>query len=172
MKLPDKASVATEHADRTHFFQDILSIQKPSRDMHITALKTLTALGNPNKEDTFREMINISAFGLIPASAKKDLTACKCFPVRLPSGEIQWMSCNSEFGVVDRSEYGRIFKDHASLLDFSIEEVHDASIFLIGMGLEGRYMSKLVQETTEVRDGLFNDHLTRGFRRKAYALCR
>ena len=82
------------------------------------------------------------------------------------------MSSNgSEFAIVDRPEYRNLFRE-IKVLDFSMEEVRDHRPFLHAIGLRGKFMSELVQETKMVDGGLDGAKLTKSFRSKAHALLR
>jgi hypothetical protein len=139
--------------------------------MHILALQK-RALENPEKESILREMKNICALNPSADVLQTKLSDCKFLPVRRSSGEIEWMASTSDFAVVDRREYRDIFRNKIDMLDLSLEEVHSLNLFLNCLGLEGRYMSRVVEEETMVRDGQPNDQLTNDLRRKAYAICR
>lgn len=138
--------------------------------MHISSLKQ-KVLENRDKQDIIQDMKNISGFEPKPESLK-ELYSCKCLPVKLPSGEVRWLDKSGEFLIQDRREYGEIFRNKASFLDFTLEEAHSLKLLLVGMGLEKRYTSNAVRETTAVQDGSFNPCLTKDLRRKAYAICR
>lgn len=118
-----------------------------------------------------QEMLNICAFNPIPKSLE-ELSACKCLPVKLRSGAIDWQDRSGQFAIIDRREYGELFSGRVNFLDFTLEEVHSLRSLLVGLGLEDRYTSKTVQETTTVRGGLASERLSKDLRRKAYAICR
>jgi hypothetical protein len=139
--------------------------------MHVLALKEKT-LANPSKQDALDEMLNICALSPTPKALEK-LYGCKCLPVKLASGEIRWMDRSGDFAIVDRREYGELFKDRINVLDFSLEEVHNLNPFLSGLGLAERYMSQSVWETTTTpSDGTIRERLTNDLRKKAYAIFR
>ncbi|KAF5878202.1 uncharacterized protein Bfra_000367 [Botrytis fragariae] len=170
IQLPEKISIATEYKNQRTFFRNVLGVEKPNLEMHIIALQK-RALENPDKEGILRELRNICA--LNPTVALRDkLSKCKCFPVYRPSQEVEWMDSTDSFAIVDRKEHGNVFKNKINVLDFSLEEVHSISQFLVELGLEGRFTSRAVKEDTKIEDRLLNDALTKDLRRKAYAICR
>ena len=94
------------------------------------------------------------------------------FQVRKLFGEVEWLSCSGAFAVVDRIDYGNLFRDKIATLDFSLEDVHSLKVFLQGLKLEQKYLSNAVSEETRVEGGVFNAELTDDLRRKAYAIAR
>jgi hypothetical protein len=138
--------------------------------MHIRSLKQ-KARENPNKRDIMQEMLNICAFNPT-AESLEDLSRCKCLPVKLSSGPVDWQDHTGDFAIVDRREYGDLFAGKVNFLDFSLEELHSLKLLLVGLGLRERYTSKAAKETTTVRGGSVSQHLTNDLRKKAYAVCR
>jgi hypothetical protein len=170
IQIPGKVSVATMYKGHSNFFQDVLQIKKPDLAMHIKALKQRAA-ETPDRAAIMREMVNICA--LDPAAGALDtLSECKCLPVKRTSGEVDWVACSEDFAIIDRLEYGDIFRGKVDVLDFSLEEVHRISQFLFGLKLQGRYMSRRVEEKTGVEGGTLNRRLTEDLRKKAYAISR
>jgi hypothetical protein len=117
-------------------------------------------------------MRNICALNPKPDDLWPKLSDCKCFQVRKLFGEVEWSSCSGAFAVVDRTDYGNLFRDKIATLDFSLEDVHSLKVFLQGLRLEQKYLSNAVSEETRVEGGVFNAELTDDLRRKAYAIAR
>lgn len=171
IQLPDKISIATEYKSQRIFFQNVLGIKKPDLGMHILALQQ-RALEKSDKKGILRELKNICALNPVAAILQDKLSKCKFLPVCGPFQAVQWMDSTGNFAVVDRKEYGDLFKDKINMLDFSLEEVHSIKPILASLELEGRYISRIVKEETRIEDGSLNDILTKDLRRKAYAICR
>jgi hypothetical protein len=171
IQLPEKLSLATSYNNQANFFQRVLKIKKPNLEMHIHALSQ-KALFSPDKQSVQQEMRNICALNPKPDDLWPRLSNCKCFKVRKPFGEVEWLSCSDEFAVVDRTDYGNLFRDKIAILDFSLEEVHSLKVFLQGLKLDPKYLSNAVIEETRVEGGVFNAELTNDLRRKAYAIAR
>lgn len=171
IQLPGKLSLATSYEEQKAFFRKVLGVKEPSLEMHIRAL-IQKASDNPDKEKILQEIRNICALNPTPEALWTKLSDCVCLPVRHPSGEVKWFSCADAFAVVDRCEYGKMFRDKIMTLDFSLEEVHFLEKFLLGLRLEARFLSKAVTEETRVQDGLLHQELTNDLRKKAYAICR
>lgn len=170
IQLPGKLSIATTYKQLRSFFVNTLSVSKPNLRMHILSLKQ-KASENPNKGEIMQEMLNICAFKPI-AKSLEELRGCKCLPVKLRSGTIDWQDQSGQFAIIDRRAYGKLFSGKVNFLDFTLEEVHSLRSLLVGLGLQDRYTSKTVQETTTVRGGLASERLGQDLRRKAYAICR
>lgn len=140
--------------------------------MHVSALKK-KALGNSDKEDILKDMLNICAFDPEPRSLVDELGDCKCLPIRTCLGEIKWESPNTgRFVIVNRKDYGKMFAETVNALNFSLEEAHRLQMLLHALRLEDRYLSKLVKEETAVSGGSTNQKLTNDLRKKAHAICR
>ena len=139
--------------------------------MHVRAL-VQKASRNPDTEQILQEMRNICALNPAQGDLWTDLSDCACFPVRHPSGEIRWLSYANDFAVVDRSEYGNMFRNKIMTLNFSLEEVHSLKRFLLELDMGSKFLSKAVVEETRVQDGVLDEELTNDFRRKSYAICR
>jgi hypothetical protein len=170
--LPGKISLGTAYKADQVFFQLVLKIVKPTLEMHIRALIRQTEEDYPDKGKILQEIINICALNPTAEILQKRLSDFKCLPVREKSGALIWLTPNDHFAIVDRRDYGRIFRDEIRILDFSLEEVHAIKKFLIGLELEERYMSKAVIEETKVQDGQLHERLTADLRKKTYAVCR
>ena len=63
------------------------------------------------------------------------LRNCKCFPVNLPYGRIEWMDSTAEFAIAGRLEYAQVFESRISILDSAREEVYYVTPFLIRLEL-------------------------------------
>jgi hypothetical protein len=164
-------SLATAYTGFESLFKNVLGIKTPSLAMHILSL-VQKVQENPEKQIVLQEIRNICALSPKSADLKIKLSDCKCLPVRRSSGETEWLTPSGAFAIIDRREYGDLFRNEISTLDFSLEEVHSIQVFLHGLGLEGRYMSRAVKKETTVQGGQLDQRLTEDLRRKAYAICR
>ncbi|TGO32803.1 hypothetical protein BHYA_0288g00120 [Botrytis hyacinthi] len=171
IQLPGKISIATEYKKQSVFIRKVLGVKKPSLEMHIIALQK-RSLENPTKEEILNELRNICALNPADGILRDKLSTCKFLPVCGTSQMTEWMDVTCSFAIIDRKEYGDIFKNKINILDFSLEESHSIDPILVSLGLEGRYISKSVKEETKIADGLLSDALTKNLRRKAYAICR
>jgi len=165
------ASLASTYKEQLSFFRDILSIKKPSVEMHIASLID-KASENPDKSDILQEMRNISVLGCNSDTLRSKLLGCSCFPVRKPSGDIEWLSHASEFAIVDRTAYEILFRDKIQMLDFTLTEVHSVKEMLYGLGLEERMLSRSITEETQAEESSPDLALTESLKSKAYAITR
>ncbi|KAI1773105.1 hypothetical protein F4818DRAFT_443468 [Hypoxylon cercidicola] len=81
---------------------------------------------------------------------------------------------NSEFAILDRKPLVPIFGDKITLLDFTYQEVFQLKPFIEWAGLEDRYLSRLVKETSTLdsSDKLPISDASQDVRTKAYGLYR
>jgi len=152
------------------FFTGVLKIEAPSLELHVKGLKQ-AASSSPTFDDIKQRIRNICQFGPKEEDLD-DLLDCNCLPVNCADGSLAWMSSEDDFAIDDRREYLELFRDKIDILRFSLEEVHEFKPFLMGLGLEYQYLSKLVVLNTSAEGGEMNELLTVNLRRKAYAICR
>jgi len=138
--------------------------------MHVHALKE-KASNSLSKENIKQAILNICAFNPTPNDLD-GLSDCECFPVAMPSGNLEWVNSKEDFAIIDRREYGEMFFAKIKILDFSLEELHSMKPFLLGLRLDDLFMSGRVEEQTKVEGGFVDERLTNDLRRKAYAICR
>lgn len=139
--------------------------------MHIDSLLQ-KASSNPNKDEILQEMMNICALSPDPTTLRAKLRECKCFPVKNPSGHIEWLSSVYQYAIVDRNDYRELFAGTVKILDFTLEEVHSVKQLLKGLNMEKHYFSIVVEEETRAETSRINSALTASIRRKAYAIAR
>ena len=98
----------------------------------------------------------------------------KIFPVRFPDGNVELRTCAEDFAIVDRVYLGEHFCDKVKTLDFTFDETIKLSNFLVWLGLEPKYMSKLVKEISSIDSSgaLPVPPASCAIRTKAHALCR
>ena len=119
-------------------------------------------------KDLFKEL---NSFG--PCAPALDLLkGAPVIPVKGTDGLVRLAKATDAFVVVDRVHYMNLFADKIPVMDYSREESHKLGSFISALGLEGRYISQLVQELSMV-NGASNDVvLTNRIKRKAYSICR
>lgn len=109
---------------------------------------------------------------ITPGGLKK----LKIFPVRNPGTQenIQFCDGNAEFAIADRPQLEDNFRPHIKMLGFTNEEIHYLGPVIKWLGLEERYLSRLVTETSRVGDNgrVLNLSLGRNIQSRAHALCR
>jgi hypothetical protein len=82
------------------------------------------------------------------------------------------MDRKEDFAIVDRQEYEILFREQLKTLHFSKEEVHEMEIFLIGLNLQRRYLSRTVKAKTTASSSSIDSSMTAKMRKRAYAICR
>lgn len=100
------------------------------------------------------------------------LKFCNILPVQGADGQVRLKNTNDVFAIVDRVEYENLFKGRVAILAYTIEDLHKLRGFLTALGIEQRYMSLLVEETSTAKDFAQDNRLTRRMRDQAYALFR
>ncbi|UKZ78366.1 hypothetical protein TrVFT333_006103 [Trichoderma virens FT-333] len=100
----------------------------------------------------------------------------KIFPVRQPgiNQNIQFCDGNAEFAIADRRPLEDNFRQKIRTLGFTFDEIHALGPVIRWLGLEERYLSRLVTETSKVEesDRVLNYSLSRNIESRARALCR
>ena len=104
--------------------------------------------------------------------ALEGLSLWNMLPVEGTDGQITLSKVTDTFAIVDRVNFGDLFKNKVPLLNFELEEVHGLRPFLSALSLGGRYISQLVKEFTTVNGCNFDRTLSGEMREKAYALFR
>jgi hypothetical protein len=102
----------------------------------------------------------------------EELKPLNILPVRPINGDVRLTNSHPPFAIIDRLEYGKAFEGKYPILHFNLEEVHKLQPFLSALGLQDRYMSKIVEEKSTVEGGAWDRDLSDKFRQKAYALFR
>lgn len=109
-----------------------------------------------------------------PKGSAENLLKRPIIPVRDVGGRVSLQSCNTEFAIVDRKTLDEIFGRRVKVLDFTTNEVCQLRPFIKWAGLEDRYLSRLVKETSVLNSGVkvpISD-LTQDISKKAYGLLR
>ncbi|KAI1480176.1 hypothetical protein F4774DRAFT_379917 [Daldinia eschscholtzii] len=119
---------------------------------------------------TFNSQIELNP----PDKPPDGLLERRILPVREVGGQIALTSAATNFGIVDRRKLGDIFHDRVKTLDFTVNEVVKLKPLIKWAGIENRYLSGSIQETSVLDPGLkvpISDP-TEDIRRKAYGLFR
>ncbi|KAI0850576.1 hypothetical protein F5Y00DRAFT_232702 [Daldinia vernicosa] len=119
---------------------------------------------------TFNSQIELKDFNTSP----EKLLERRILPVRDVGGNVALHSAETGFGIIDRKKLGDAFYDKVKILDFTVNDVVKLKPLIKWAGLEDRYLSRLVQETSGLDSGLktpISDPI-QDIRRKAYGLLR
>jgi hypothetical protein len=113
--------------------------------------------------------------GLDPSThAPKDLLEARTLPLRSPGCKTELHSASTEFVIVDREGDSGQFRGMVRCLDFSLRDVCHLRSFISWAGLQSRYLSSCVKESSRV----FNNtgggvpERNRDIKIKAYGLLR
>ncbi|KAI5865504.1 hypothetical protein GGS23DRAFT_559520 [Durotheca rogersii] len=95
-------------------------------------------------------------------------------PIRHVGGSVSLDSSRAEFAIVDRKTLDDIFGRRLKVLDFTANEIHKLENFLKWAGLESRYLSRLVKESSvlDSSDKLPISDPTQDICKRAYGLLR
>ncbi|KAL7793993.1 hypothetical protein V8C43DRAFT_280823 [Trichoderma afarasin] len=100
----------------------------------------------------------------------------KIFPIRQPGAQenIQFCDGNAEFAIADTRPLEDNFRNQIKTLGFTFDELHSLGPVIRWLGLEKRYLSRLVTETSKVEDDdrVLNPSLSHNIESRARALCR
>jgi len=168
-----RSSISLQYPSCEGFFVDILQVDRPDKIMLIQALKTYSKEGASLQQ--LKELM-VAISGLSPTEKElKPLGTCSLFPVTLVTGISigrKTVDRRADFAIIDREEYGELFKSRVDTLDFPLEDVRRCHNFFMALGLHEKYISNIIEEKTTVDDGNLSMELTRAFTRKAYAIFR
>jgi len=163
-------AIATQYAELQDFFHG-LGVKVPNIDTFIQELKALAH----GKRATIGEVKHLM-FEINRREPKEgaleELKSLNILPVKQTNGTMKLRSTGYNFSIVDRREYGNAFEGKTPMLYFTMEEVHEMQLFLSALGLQGRYMSRIVEEKSMVEGGGRDPDLSYRFRQKASALFR
>ncbi|KAI1137757.1 hypothetical protein F5Y05DRAFT_386264 [Hypoxylon sp. FL0543] len=109
-----------------------------------------------------------------PQGSAEALLKLPILPVREIGGRVNLQSFDTEFAIIDRKPLGEIFGHRVKALDFNTNEVCQLRPFIKWAGLEHRYISRLVRETSGLNSGVkvpASDPM-QDISKKAYALLR
>ena len=119
-------------------------------------------------KDLFKEL---NSFGPC-APALDRLKEAPVIPVKGTDGLTRLVKATDAFAIIDRVPYMELFANKIPVMDYSREETHKLEPFISALGLEGSYISRLVQELSMVNGAANHVALSDRFRRKAYSIFR
>ncbi|KFA71989.1 hypothetical protein S40288_08084 [Stachybotrys chartarum IBT 40288] len=96
------------------------------------------------------------------------------FPVRSPDGQVKLCNAEDDFFIIDREEPFEMFQDRISFLDFDMREVCQLRPFFQWTGIESRYVSRCIEQTSRVGEGTETpvSDRNRDLKTKSYGLLR
>jgi hypothetical protein len=170
-RISGKVAIANPYAQLQDFFQ-ALGVKAPSVDMFVEELKALADGERVPTIEEVKHFIDEINRREPREGTLEELKSLNILPVKGINGDVRLRKCRNPFAIVDRLEYGKAFQGKYAILQFSLEEVHELQPFLSALGLQDRYMSRIVEEKSTVQGGEWDRDLSDKFRQKANALFR
>ena len=106
------------------------------------------------------------------APALDRLRDAPVIPVKGTDGLVRLLKATDAFAIIDRVPYMELFANKIPIMDYTREETHELESLISALGLEGRYISRLVQEHSMVNGASKHVALSDRFKRKAYSIFR
>ena len=171
-QISGKVSIATQYDGLEDFFLNGLKVEEPDVGMYVEELKLLVASDEIPPTDAVKELIKqINSMGP-RLGALERLEMLPMLPVKSVDGQIFLARKTDAFAIVDHETYQELFSSKVPFLDYTKEEVHELQPFISALGLQERYISQLVQETSTVNVSSKSARLSNEIKQKAYALFR
>ena len=119
-------------------------------------------------KDLFKEL---NSFGP-RAPALDRLKGAPVIPVKGTDSLVRLVKATDAFAIVDRGQYLKLFANKIPVMDYGQEDTHKLESLISALGLEGRYMSRLVQELSMVNGASNHVALSGHIKRRAYSIFR
>lgn len=150
-RLRDKLSLNIEYENLRGLFVDVLGVKQITLQMAIDELKEAGSRESACVGEVKASLQTVnSLLSSEPNQEHAGFGESKIFPVRYPEGAVRSVSAQTEFFIVDRESLRLQFEDEVKFLDFSLEEVNELRPFIEWAGLESRYVTRCVRESTSV----------------------
>ena len=169
--IQNKAAIARHYQGLEKFFVNRMLVHKPNIPLLVEAVLVVANQKTPQIQEIKDLIKELNSFG--PHAPDLDrLNGAPILPIKGTDGVIRLVKATDAFAIVDRVHYLELFADKIPVMDYSREETHRLEAFFSALGLEQRYMSRLVRELSMV-NGASNDvALSAEMRRKAYSIFR
>lgn len=171
--IPGIFPLARQYPDLMDFFVGRLGVQSPTLESQVQELQALCEK-HPDPAD-FAQIIalmkEINLFKPTKDAVRKILKK-NVIPVKNEQGLEILLRPTESFVIMDRENYSALFDAKVATLAMPIGELRSVRMLLSALGLESRYMSRLIKEESKVENAVFDSALTKGFRQRAYHLMR
>lgn len=147
-------------------------MKKPTLMIYIEELRDIVVTGVDPSIEHLRSLIDEISLRRPSKVHLAVLAPLKFLPVKLAGSSPFLYARDDQFALADRVEYGNIFKDTVTILDYTIEGNRLLRPFIEALGLEDRYMSVIVGEKSLAEDPFLDADATKDMKLKAYALFR
>ena len=171
-RIPGKAAIAGQYADLQDFFVNYLKVEEPSIETYIEELELLISDSDSPSVKKIQTVLKEIGSRKPEKSLLDRLKLRQFLPVWGVDGALSLKGVTDDFVIVDRKNYGDIFRGVIPSLDFSVEEVQGLKSMVLALGLSDRYISKTIRETSSAGNSLLEPVLSGEMRRKAHALFR
>jgi hypothetical protein len=177
-QIPGKVSISSQYRDLRDFFVGTLKVKIHDLDMLVDELgRVVSSNHTVHIVDDVKSLIwQINNFS--PSSEALDnLRTLPVFPVKTARrglDPVVLRARNENFSIIDRQPWAEAFHGKIDLLDFKLEEVRKLQPFLSSLGVENRYLSRAVSETSSLQGEIREQsrERTRQLRSRAHALAR
>ena len=171
-RISGKLAVAGHYANLRDFFVGDLQVEEPNIAMYVHELKLLVGGNNKPSIASVNELIKEINSYSPRRGALEELKTSPVLPIKGTDGQITLRSTTDFFAIIDRDEYEKLFRYRVAVLDYTLEQAHELRPFISALGLEDRFMSLNVKETSRVNVFSRVSRLSDNIREKAYALFR
>ncbi|KAI3326722.1 hypothetical protein HD806DRAFT_551833 [Xylariaceae sp. AK1471] len=174
--IPGRVALNTQYPKKETLFVKFLGVPTLTLEMAYFELQRKGTSDATTVSEMKQELQQFNSL-LLEAESKLDpspVLKARVFPVKFPDGSVQLLSASSsDFAIIDRKALGEKFAGLAKILDLTLDEVHRFQPFIHWAGLDERYLSVKVTETTAPVGGDENlQESRRSIKQRAYALCR
>lgn len=173
--LRGRISLNDDYEDLEELFVDFLGVRRVDLQMAVDELKEVGNSDTASLEQLRESIWTVNS--LLPTEStlpsSKNIVRNRIFPIRNAGGSVMRGSIATSFFVVDREQLGELFAPKVKLLDFTLEDVVRLRAFFDWTGLDNRYLSNCVKETTSVsRESVPVLDPNRQVRNRAHAILR
>jgi hypothetical protein len=153
--LRGRVSLNEEYEDLEKLFVDFLGVKPVDLAMAIDELKEAGKDQSTTVDNLVESLWTVNS--LLSSTSEhpqpKNISKSRIFPIRYPDGRVTCTSEATDFCVVDREGLYHSFKTEIKFLNFTLKEVAELRPFIEWIGLEGRYLSRNVENVTTFPGG-------------------
>ena len=170
-RIENKAAIAHLYPVLQELFVDRLLVDTPNVPLLIDEVLAIAGQESPRIQaikDLFKELNSLGPH----APALDRLKDAPVIPVKRTDGLVRLLKATDAFAIIDRVPYMELFANKIPMMDYTREETHELESLISALGLEGRYISRLIQELSMVSGASSHVGLSDRFKRKAYSIFR
>ncbi|GFF98492.1 hypothetical protein IFM53868_09824 [Aspergillus udagawae] len=164
--------ISNVYPDMEGFFVEKLQVQPPSISSFISRIQDLC-----KDKGSVAEVIDALCDINDLEPTMSDLNRLKLIdflPIEGTEEEFYWGSVTSDFFIIDRDGWPRLFYGKVPTVQFRLAEVRELAPLLISLGLENRFISICAARKTSISEmpSQTSLHLTTDFRQRSSGLSR